>query len=57
MSLTAMSLTLNCVTSIQRNRTSEDQFLKLSGASHEYIVNRFCYVQWSCRKALKFRHV
>ena len=37
MSLTAMSLTLNCVTSIQRNRKSEDQFLQLSSASHEYI--------------------
>ena len=38
MSLTAMSLTLNCVTSIQRNRKREDQFLQLSSASHEYII-------------------
>ena len=46
MSLTAMSLTLNCVTSIQRNRR-EDQFLQLSSAIHEYIFALYVSVMSS----------
>ena len=42
-----MSLTLNCVTSIQRNRKSEDQFLQLSRASDEYMFAWYVSVMCS----------